>query len=225
MPQRFERESAILHSLDHPNIVGFFGILDDPNRMCIVMPWMHNGELNGFLQRNPNAQRRPLAQQIAAGLEYLQDRHIVHGDLKGANILIDGQGNARIADFGSANILPHASNSSSTVEWPDELSGGTCRWMAPELLAPNRFGRNESQTTFESDVFAFGMVLYETLSGGNIPFHEMLSMAANLSILAGERPARPPDTADCLWTLANECWRHDPGLRPGIGSIVNALSI
>ncbi|KAJ6589433.1 kinase-like domain-containing protein [Mycena capillaripes] len=224
--KRFRREAAILYSLDHPNVVGFVGILDDPNRMCIMMPWMHNGELNGFLKRNPDALRIPLAYQIAVALEYLKGQYIVHGDLKGANVLIDREGNARIADFGSAYILAGVNNSLASHEFRylPLSTGGTYRWMAPELLAPNQFGRNASQATFESDVFAFGMVVYEILTGGNIPFHEKPSMAANLAILAGERPLRPPNTSDNLWALANECWKQDPGTRPDFKSMVIALN-
>ncbi|KAJ7938963.1 kinase-like domain-containing protein, partial [Mycena leptocephala] len=91
------------------------------------------------------------------------------------------------------------------------------RWMAPELLYPPQFGRSSSTATFESDVFAFGMVLYEAR---NIPFHKKRSMGANLAILAGERPLRPPDTPDNIWTLTNNCWRQDPSARPSIGSIL-----
>jgi serine/threonine protein kinase len=104
--QGFLREASILQSLNHRNVVGFIGILDDPDRMCIVMPWMHNGELDVFLKRNAAAPRRLLvsippllpslmgqeltqmqARQIAAALEYIHGQYIVHGDLKGVSAL------------------------------------------------------------------------------------------------------------------------------------------
>ncbi|KAJ7238258.1 kinase-like domain-containing protein [Mycena haematopus] len=136
--QRFRREAEILRSTDHQNIVGFLGILDDPNRMCIVTQWMAGGELNGFLKRSLGSPRAPLAHQIAAGLAYLQSQYIVHGDLKSTNILIDEHGNAHISDFGSSYTVSRHDDSHSSHEflWDLPVLTGTCRWMAPELLLP-----------------------------------------------------------------------------------------
>ncbi|KAJ7446575.1 kinase-like domain-containing protein [Mycena latifolia] len=203
--------------LRHPSIIRFVGVLDDPDRLCIITTWMQNGELNAYLRAQPDAPKRPLARQVAAGLRYLRSQWIVHGDIKGANILIDGHGRAQIADFGSARVV---------VPFPDrrifppdatQSTGGTCRWMAPELLLPAQF----SMHTFQSDVFSFGMVLYEIFSDGEIPFDDQPnSMAANLAIIRGNRPPRPPNTPADIWAVATACWRADPASRPAISSII-----
>ncbi|KAJ7735828.1 kinase-like domain-containing protein, partial [Mycena maculata] len=220
--QRFLEEATILCALDHPNIVGFVGVLDGPDRFGIVMPWMENGELNFYLRQHPTVPKTLLARQVVEGLKYLRQQWIVHGDLKGANILIDEIGCAHISDFGSARVLCFTDHHSEQLRGS---TGGTCRWMAPELLAPSRFGETSAAPTFESDVFAFGMVLYEATrkiwSGGCIPFHDQSnSMAANLAIVAGDRLPRPSHTPDDIWDLATACWRHDPVSRPTISSII-----
>ncbi|KAF8142866.1 kinase-like domain-containing protein, partial [Mycena galopus ATCC 62051] len=212
------REAEILCFLKHENILGFVGILDDPKRMCIVMSWMEGGELNGFLKRNPDAPRAPLAHQICVGLDYLRSQFIVHGDLKGANILIDEQGNPHISDFGSSHIVPCLETTRSSHELlqnPPQSTCGTYRWIAPEILIPHRFDKSASRATFESDVFSFTMVLYE--ARGDIPFYEKSDMAANLAILEG---ARPPNISDEIWILASECWRQHPTDRPRISSVL-----
>ncbi|KAJ6605484.1 kinase-like domain-containing protein [Mycena vulgaris] len=234
--ERFLREAAILHSLHHPCILPFLGVLDDPSRLCIVTSWMVNGELNGYLKHHPDAPKRPLARQVTSGLEYLRRQWIVHGDIKGANILVNEHGYPHIADFGSAFVISHVCDSRSSLGNAPQLTGGTCRWMAPELLMPSQ----SSVPTFESDVFSLGMVLYEVtilklpapadslipilskiFSGGHIPFHAQRNlMAVNLAVIGGDHPPRPPHTPDDIWALATACWRADPTARPTISSIV-----
>ena len=113
---------------------------------------------------------------VAKGLQYLHDSSVVHGDLKGVgilfctpcssnlatfqpNILVDNLGHARLADFGLACILCD----SNTINPPTTTSGstGSPRWMAPELFDPEVAGLNSSRPSNASDVYAFGMVVYE----------------------------------------------------------------
>ncbi|KAJ7115375.1 kinase-like domain-containing protein, partial [Mycena epipterygia] len=221
--QEFLQEAAILQSMDHPNIIRFIGVLDEPNRLCIVTSWMKT-ELNSYLKANPGEPRKPLAHQVTEGLQYLRRHWIVHGDLKGINILVNGNGRVQIADFGSAYLVSDAEDRRSSRKWPRNAPhsrGGTYRWMAPELLSPSRFGKACSLATFESDMFAFGMLSMKIFSGGNIPFHEESGpMAVNIAILAGNRPPRPANIPDDIWNIATQCWREDPASRTDISTIL-----
>ncbi|KAJ7268505.1 kinase-like domain-containing protein, partial [Mycena rebaudengoi] len=213
--QRFIQEAKILRSLDHAHIIPLLGVLDSRSRLCIVLPFMENGQLDKFLSTQPDIPRVPLIRQLVESLVYLRRRDVVHGDLKASNILVDASGQIRIADFGSAHIQPERITSRWILHTL-RVASGTCRWMAPELLLPHRFGFTHALPTFESDIFAFAMVLYEAF-----PFPELRNgIAANLAIVAGTRPPRPPTMPDIVWKIANGCWRSDPNSRPSILSVI-----
>ncbi|KAF9455944.1 kinase-like domain-containing protein [Collybia nuda] len=106
--QRFLKESSILQLLQHPNVVPFIGVVSEGSRLCIVSPWMKNGDIIAFIKKSPNVSRKELIEQVADGLHFLSGYNIVHGDLKGANVLINDAEKACISDFGIASIQDHA---------------------------------------------------------------------------------------------------------------------
>ena len=165
---------------------------------------------------------------------------IIHGDLKGvrfrtlsyypidcsplpqANILIDGEGHARIADFGIVAIASDQPTHTSSPVW-----GGTTRWMSPELLNPEPFGLKESHPTKESDCYALGMVVYEVLSGRR-PFTSSKDHKFILMVLDGKRPERPEGKegrlfTDAIWKMLELCWKHQPSDRPSAKTVLLCL--
>ncbi|KAJ7126731.1 kinase-like domain-containing protein [Mycena epipterygia] len=153
---------------------------------------------------------------VALGLEYLHNNRVVHGDLKGMNILITPSGRACIADFGLSTITDVM-----TLRFTHSTAnarGGTARYQAPELLL------GESLNHFGSDVYAFACVCYEILTG-KVPFFELPNdMAVSLKVVGGHRPSRPELTlADGLWTLLQDCWEQASNKRPTIAQIVQRL--
>ena len=174
---------------------------------------------------------------------YMHCEGLVHGDLKGvnlptsirlfylwltfaqANILIDRDGHARLADFGFTTIVldftqPLPSSSST--------DGGTTRWMSPERLNPDLFGFKDTRPTKKSDCYALGMVILEVLSG-QIPFkrdrHDYTVMR---EILEGEHPERPQEAegvwfTDDLWGMLEWCWSRQPEDRPTVEAIFSRL--
>ncbi|KAJ7093508.1 hypothetical protein C8R44DRAFT_684926 [Mycena epipterygia] len=203
----FGREALIWRQLSHPNLLPFFGLYHLENRLCLVSPWMENGHVLEFLKNSPpDTDRLSLIVDIAIGLEYLHTEQIVHGDLKGMNILITPSGRACIADFGLSTIDVVSlgfTHSTSSVQ------GGTARYQAPELLLG-------SSNHYASDVYAFACVCYEILTG-KAPFFELRNeMAVSLKVMGGARPSRP-GTSECnpiLWSLLEDCWNPDPNIRP-----------
>ena len=135
------------------------------------------------------------------------------GVVKG-NILIDENGNARLADFGLLAIIPDTTN---IVSSKSLTQAGTYRWMSPELLNPKRFHLRYSRPTELSDCYALGMVVYEVLSG-NVPFYRYGTLDAVLRVLEGKRPKRPQGAKgvwfnDDIWNVLELCWRPTPGDR------------
>jgi len=168
----------------------------------------------------------------------MHDLHIVHGDLKGANILINEDERACLADFGLTTITGVATRASARASRASLISndtlmsftaGGTYRWMSPELLDPERFGVSESEgdrPTRQSDCYALGMVIYEVLCGHH-PHVEIESdiMVMN-AIIEGDRPKYPGSHLGFspeLWEVTERCWLEDRNRRPSIEDILSCL--
>jgi serine/threonine protein kinase len=100
--------------------------------------------------------------------------------------------------------------------------GGTARWMSPELIAPQRFGLKSSRPTESSDCYAFGMVIYETISG-NLPFHEDTDLTVFVKVLEGERPPQGVKFRRGLWRMLEQCWESQPNNRPTIEDVLDCL--
>ncbi|KAJ7255964.1 kinase-like domain-containing protein, partial [Mycena rebaudengoi] len=168
IPLNFYREAFIWRDLRHPYILPMIEIVPDSflPSFRMVSTWMENGTALSYLDDHRRANVDRLLSEIAQGLEYLHSRNIVHGDLRGANILINDNWSACLADFGltslsEASAATHSSN-----------RAGTVRWMAPELLAPERFGHHKFSRTSASDIYAFGCVCLE-LDTGRPPFADI----------------------------------------------------
>ncbi|KAJ6482887.1 kinase-like domain-containing protein [Mycena vitilis] len=169
---------------------------------------MEQGTVINYLKDHGHATVDKLLYEIAQGLLYLHSRSIVHGDLRGSNILINEDWSACLTDFG-LSIFSDATSTMSTNR------GGSIYWMAPELLDPDRFG-NKFGRTPASDVYAFGCVCLE-LYTGRPPFSNLLEPAALMKVLNGKRPERPPGPpvmSDALWKNISAYWAEKPTARP-----------
>ena len=141
-----------------------------------------------------------------------------------ANILIDRDGHARLADFGLLTILLDSTN--STTSSSSEIAG-TKKWMSPELLDPGRFDFENSRPTKESDCYAFGMVILEVLTG-QAPFPRCTGIVVARKVVDGERPERPqgPEAVwftDDLWETLGKCWSPKPKVRPSVEVVLELL--
>ncbi|KAK6992505.1 kinase-like domain-containing protein [Favolaschia claudopus] len=203
--------------LCHPNLLPFFGLYFIEERLCLISPWMDDGNIMEYLRANSVDQehRISMIMDVALGLEFLHKQATVHGDLKGINILVTPSGRACIADFGLAviiNAMTLRLSSSTTIN-----RAGTVRYQAPELVEPELNGRK----TFYTDIYAFAW--------WKIPFYECPSeIKVMLDVMAGKRPSRAPSCSgsarlDCLWELMQRCWNGDPKMRPSAPEIVGQL--
>ncbi|KAG6908521.1 hypothetical protein DXG01_004373 [Tephrocybe rancida] len=131
--KKFWKEAMLWGQLAHPNVLTVYGLFIFQNRLSMVSPWMPNGDIVNYLKDNPRAPRALLAVDVGNGLSYLHENGVIHGDLKGPNILVDNAGRARLADFGISTVTD-----ADIVAWTSLSSsgstGGTVRWQAPELI-------------------------------------------------------------------------------------------
>jgi len=160
------------------------------------------------------------------GLKYLHDANLVHGDLKGANILMtnDTPPTACLADFGFTTLVldPQNPMSSSLT-----LQGGTMSFMAPELLAPRSYGLKKSVPTREADIYAFGLVILQVLTGEQ-PFSNYKPQELAYYVSLGARPDKPQNAteigiSDSLWKLIQICWDRTIEGRPQIQEVVEGV--
>ncbi|KAJ7864411.1 kinase-like domain-containing protein [Mycena leptocephala] len=206
---KFCREALVWKDLHHPHILSFIGIDRDsfPSSLCMVSPWMEHGTVLQYLKDHGPANVDRLLFEVSQGLQYLHSCNIVHGDLRGTNILVNEDWSACLTDFG----LSVFSDASAPMNSPTRA--GSILWMAPELIAPDRFGCEFSRTP-ATDVYAFGCVCVE-LYTGRPPFSELSEGSALLKVINGERPARPsatPAMSDTLWKHVMEYWAESPQL-------------
>ncbi|KAI0929526.1 hypothetical protein AcW1_010014 [Taiwanofungus camphoratus] len=214
--------------LHHPNVMPFYGINRQlfPSRLCMVSPWMTHGNIRDYLKRNPDANRPNLIIDVATGLEYLHSMRVVHGDLKGVNILISEEEHACLADFGLADVM-YNHNTLNTVS-TSSRNAGSVRWMAPELLDPEHFQLATSRPTQPSDIYSFAMVMFEIFSG-YIPFFNLRRDAMVINyVISGKRPALPKANglglANEVWNAMDACWQNDWESRPTASAALEMLS-
>ncbi|KAH7888228.1 kinase-like domain-containing protein [Phlebopus sp. FC_14] len=172
--QALEREIEIWGNLRHDHIVPFYGaaILSSPPLM--VSRYMRNGNLLQYLSARPQANRVKLVYEICLGMLYLHEENVIHGDLKAVNVLVDDSGSACITDFGLSKV-----KSPSPVTSRSGL-GGTLRFMAPEAIKTGIL-------TLETDVYAFGMIIYEIFTE-SVPFSSLPDKVVREGNLILERP-------------------------------------
>ncbi|KAF8838108.1 kinase-like protein [Paxillus ammoniavirescens] len=180
---------------------------------AMVCPWLKDGTLSSYLERWDDSlttgQRLVLLGDVAAGLQYLHSRSVVHGDLSGSNVLIHGNGRACIADFGLSTLLTELGGSTFATSFQ---ARGTLRWAAPELLdleiPENDDNPPKVFPTPESDVYSFGGIMLQVLSG-KVPYHYYSREAQVVhAVSKGETPKRPSGelTSDARWNFIERCW-------------------
>ena len=216
---RFKREAQVLASLNHPNIAAIYGFEDSGNRHALVMELVDGPTLADRIARGPIPpdEALPLARQIAEGLEYAHESGIVHRDLKPANVKVTPQGGAKILDFGLAKALspqdpsPGLNQSNSpTLSIAATQAGvilGTAAYMSPEQTKGRPVDRR-------ADIWAFGCVFYEMLTGRQAFSGETVS--ETLAAVIKDEPdwsRLPPVTPGRIQTLVRRCLVKDPKQR------------
>jgi hypothetical protein len=212
---RFEREWRLLAALEHPNVIGVYEAGEVDGRLYLSLRWVSGGDLAARL-RGTAGLSPPVAlsvlEQVAAALDAAHARGVVHRDLKPANVLLEGE-RAWLTDFGAGKALGATDTRTAPGRWI-----GTVDYVAPELL-------DGAEATPRSDVYSFGCMLFEALTG-RVPFPRETEMATLWAHRfepppsTGEaRPGLPPALDDVLRsTLAK-----DPAERPAsAGEVVRA---
>ncbi|KAG9127555.1 hypothetical protein FRC07_012300 [Ceratobasidium sp. 392] len=206
----------------------------------MVSPWMENGSVNTLLKKHLNKDRyklvriaylslpggethRAKCRQLAFAIEYLRKEKVVHGDIKGDNVLVAQDGTLKVTDFGLSIMHDKAIEFSHT-----EPGGETLRWMAPELFT------EDVQRSFEADIYAMGMTMLEIITG-DVPFRELKAAhSVSWAIVKERRTPKVPELqtkpvtrqATIMLEVQRWCWEYDPMDRPTarqVASLVDGL--
>ncbi|XP_068649135.1 uncharacterized protein [Aristolochia californica] len=216
----FWKEAILLGQLRHPNVVAFYGVVSEGPviNLATVMEYMVNGSLRQVLQKKDRTidrrKRIIIAMGAAFGMEYLHEKNIIHFDLKSHNFLVNTRDPQRpVCKIGDLGL--------SKVKRGTLVSGGvrgTIQWMAPELMMAK-----SCSVTEKIDVYSFGIVMWELLTGDE-PYSNMRSRDILAGVLKGDLRPEIPNWCDPLWrSLMERCWSSDPNSRPSFSEIAKEL--
>jgi len=206
--QSFFREATALLLLRHPNIVQFIGVFTDrDNSKYIVTEFLSLGSLDILLRKNktfPLEVLLDMATQICQGMICLEKKNIIHRDLALRNILVTTKGEGKylvkVSDFGMSRSLEASYYKATDAMIP-------VRWSAIEALSYGQFST-------KSDVWSMGVVLWELLTYGMIPYVGMNNQEIIKHVSKGNRLEKPALCPEELYQTMRKCWSEEPSLRP-----------
>ncbi|KAL7872391.1 hypothetical protein SRHO_G00073740 [Serrasalmus rhombeus] len=231
-------EASIMGQFDHPNVVHLEGVVTRGKPVMIVIEYMENGSLDAFLRKHDGQftviQLVGMLRGIAAGMRYLSDMGYVHRDLAARNILVNSNLVCKVSDFGLSRVIDDDPEAvyTTTGKMQDVMNmmftpatdlhfteqGGKIpvRWTATEAIQYRKF-------TSASDVWSYGIVMWEVMSYGERPYWDMSNQDVIKAIEEGYRLPAPMDCPPGLHQLMLDCWQKDRADRPKFDQIVGIL--
>ncbi|BES99814.1 focal adhesion kinase [Nesidiocoris tenuis] len=209
----FLEEAYVMQQFDHKHIVKLVGVCTE-NPVCIVMELAKLGELRAYLHDNKSTLRLPTLllyiYQLSTALSYLESKKYVHRDIAARNVLVAAEDTVKLADFGLSRWVEDCSYyKASRGKLP-------IKWMSPESISFRRF-------TTASDVWMFGVCMWEILSLGVKPFQGVRNNEVIGKLDNGERLQLPPGCPPRLYSLMVACWQYEPSKRPKANQLKDSL--
>ncbi|PRP79937.1 putative PAS/PAC sensor protein [Planoprotostelium fungivorum] len=211
---KWKAEIVLLKNLNHPNIVRFLGVILHDEQYLMVLEYVDEGSLKDYLRK----QQRSLTDNdlifmcfdVVKGMLYLQGKGIVHRDLAARNILVDRSKRCKISDFGMSRIQSEYEAKSDLLPY---------RWSAPEAI-------QQRKTSYESDVWSFGVLAWEIFSFGLVPYWELGTNQDVIRHVVEEKRTlgRPHRCPEELFAIFSKCWMYEAEKRPRFIDIHSSMT-
>ncbi|KAF3698073.1 Tyrosine-protein kinase Tec [Channa argus] len=210
----FIEEAKVMMRLCHPKLVQLYGVCLQQRPLLIVAEFMENGCLLNFLRQKGKSLKEPwllsMCQDVCEGMEYLEAHSFIHRDLAARNCLVNDHNVVKVSDFGMTRyVLDNQYTSSSGAKFP-------VKWSPPEVL-------HYSKYSSKSDVWSFGVVMWEIYSEGRTPFENRTNLEVVNDITRGIRLYRPHQASQPLYSIMYRCWHEKPQGRPSFSELLEEI--
>ncbi|EGD77336.1 TK protein kinase [Salpingoeca rosetta] len=219
----FLKEATLMKQFSdpfHPNVVRLLGVITQSEPLMIITEFMANGDMRSFLRKNRPRDGKPgslamsdlvfMAADVASGMAFLSSHKFIHRDLACRNCLVAGDLTTKVADFGLSRSLNYADYYRKNGQALLPI-----RWMDPNTLCNGRY-------TVESDLWAMGVLLWETMTYGCMPYPGKSNAQVFEDVVAGGRLDQPPGCPDGVFDIMWECWQLED--RPSFSEMEKRLT-
>ncbi|XP_034017985.1 tyrosine-protein kinase SRK2 [Thalassophryne amazonica] len=208
-PEDFLREAQMMKRLRHAKLIQLYAVCTMEEPIYIITELMKNGSLLDYLQKDKGEtlcmpHLIEMAAQVSAGMAFLELQNYIHRDLAARNVLVGENNICKVADFGLARVFM---KETENVYEAKEGTKFPVKWTAPEAINENKF-------SIKSDVWSFGILLYEIVTFGEMPYQGMTNFQVIQKVLQGYRMPNPPNCPKMMYDIMLDCWKENEQERP-----------
>jgi len=214
---QFLEEAMRMRSFCHEHVLTMLGLVTEGDKPLVVLPWMDKGDLKTFLMDENETftikNMLELCVQVADGMTYLSSRNFIHRDLAARNCMVNSDGVVKVADFGLSHDLFDDDYYRSESDKPLPI-----KWLAVECITEKKYSE-------KSDVWSFGILMWEVLTRGEQPYPDMKKEQVKEHVQKGGRLIKPAHVPAEIYSLMTDCWQHTPADRPSFRDVTHRLRL